>query len=158
MLQSIITSLEKEKFSFCLLPMRRAFFFLQLHEVRSHLIPGWIPSKFSTHAELTWKKEQKTFPSHFELFLFFICCCSFSWRYSLSMKHSWTSINPLGSKSDQHQFSPNNINTSSSKRLWEWLNWLPKGECFDLKPNSLNYYEKKCMEISLENLHVDLGA
>ena len=54
---------------------------------------------------------------------------------------SW--YNPLGPKGDQHQFSPNNIS-----------NWLPKGEHFDLKPNS----QKKCMEISLENLYVDLGT
>ena len=35
---------------------------------------------------------------------------------------------------------------------------ITKGELFDLKPNSLNYAKKKCMEISLENLFVDLGA
>ena len=35
---------------------------------------------------------------------------------------------------------------------------MTKGERFDLKANSLNYSEKKCMEISSENLHVDLGA
>ena len=32
------------------------------------------------------------------------------------------------------------------------------GECFDLKLSSLNYSKKKCVEISLENLFVDLGA
>ena len=46
-----------------------SIFFLQLHEVRSHLIPGWIPSKFSTHAELTWKKE-KTFILTLNFFCF----------------------------------------------------------------------------------------
>ena len=42
-------------------------------------------------------------------------------------------------------------------RLWELLNWSSQGERFDLKPNSLNYSLKKCMEIRLENLYVILG-
>ena len=69
-----------------------------------------------------------------------------------------TVLNPLAPKSVQHQFSPNNISRSTRVRLWELLNWLPKGECLYLKTNSLNYSERKCMEISLENLCVDLGA
>ena len=47
-----------------------SIFFLQLHEVRSHLIPGWIPSKFSTHAELTWKKKKHSF-SLWNVFVFY---------------------------------------------------------------------------------------
>ena len=42
--------------------------------------------------------------------------------------------------------------------LWELLNWLPNGECFDFRPSSLNCSEKKCLEINLENLYVYLGA
>ena len=48
--------------------------------------------------------------------------------------------NPLGPKSDQHQFSPNNISRSSSVKVMRIAKLITKGgECFDLKPNSLNY-------------------
>ena len=40
-----------------------------------------------------------------------------------------TNINFVLTTSADHQ----------EQRLWELLNWLPKGERFDLKPNSLNY-------------------
>ena len=42
-------------------------------------------------------------------------------------------------------------------RLWELIKWSPKRKCFDLLSNSLNTF-RKCIEISLENLHVDIGA
>ena len=42
-------------------------------------------------------------------------------------------------------------------RLWELIKWSPKRKCFDLLSNSLNTF-RKCIEISLENLYVDIGA
>ena len=56
------------------------------------------------------------------------------------------------------KFLPTTSADQQEKGLWELLNWLPKVERFDLKPNSLNYSYKKCMEISLENLYVDRAA
>ena len=35
---------------------------------------------------------------------------------------------------------------------------LLRENAYDLKPNSLNQSEKKCMEMSLENLYVNLAA
>ena len=68
-------------------------------------------------------------------------------------------INPLFSpSSEQDQFSPNNIHTLSRDRLWELMKWSRKGKCLDLlsifPTNSL----RKCMEISLEKLYVDIEA
>ena len=37
-------------------------------------------------------------------------------------------LNPFSPKSDQHQFSPNNINTSSKERLGELTKMMNKGE------------------------------
>ena len=48
-------------------------------------------------------------------------------------------INPFGPKSDQHQFSPNNISRSSRVKVLRITKLITRGECFDLKPNSLNY-------------------
>ena len=48
-------------------------------------------------------------------------------------------INTLGPKSDQHQFSPNNISRSTGVKVMRITKLITKGECFDLKPNSLNY-------------------
>ena len=67
-------------------------------------------------------------------------------------------VNPLGPKSDQHQFSPNNSSRSSRVKVMRITKLSIKGRILDLKPNSLSYSSKKCMEISLENLYVDLGA
>ena len=44
------------------------------------------------------------------------------------------------------------------KWLWELIKWSPKKKFFDLLPNSLNYFLRKCMEVSIENLYVDIGA
>ena len=67
-------------------------------------------------------------------------------------------FNPLSANSDQDQFSPNNIHTLSTDKLWELIKWSPK-------KNALIFYQilsthslRKCMEISLENLYVDTGA
>ena len=78
----------------------------------------------------------------------------------MSLTPSYSSFNPLGPKSDQHQFSPNNIHTLAREKVMRITKLIPKlkGKCFDLKPNSLNYSWKKCMEVSLENLYVDRGA
>ena len=52
-------------------------------------------------------------------------------------------INPLSPNSDQDQFSPNNIHTLSTDKLWELIKWSPKRKCFDLQPNSLNLFLKE---------------
>ena len=54
-------------------------------------------------------------------------------------------INLLSPKSDQHQFSPNNINTQSREkvlRIHKMIRKL-KGKCFDLLSNSLNLFFKE---------------
>ena len=43
-------------------------------------------------------------------------------------------------------------------RLWELIKWSPKRKCLDLLSNFLNWFFRKCMETSLENLYVDTGA
>ena len=35
---------------------------------------------------------------------------------------------------------------------------ITKGNRFDLSSNSLNKFFKKCIQISLENLYLDIGA
>ena len=45
------------------------------------------------------------------------------------------------------------------KSLWELIKWLLKRKCFDLSSNSLaSNSSKKCMETTLENLHLDIGT
>ena len=43
-------------------------------------------------------------------------------------------------------------------RLWRIIKWSPKRKCLDHLSNSLNTFFRKCLEISLENLYVDIGA
>ena len=38
------------------------------------------------------------------------------------------------------------------------MKWLPKGKYFDLLKNSVNLFLAKYVEISLDNLFVDIGA
>ena len=67
--------------------------------------------------------------------------------FSLNSTHLIrTAIKPLSPKSDQHQFSPKDIHTLA-------------------RENTLTFYQilsthslRKCIEISLENLYVDIGA
>ena len=69
-------------------------------------------------------------------------------------------LNPLSPNSDQHQFSPNDIHTMSRAKSRRINKVITKRKIFDLlsklilSTNSL----RKCMEISLENLYVDIGA
>ena len=45
------------------------------------------------------------------------------------------------------------------KWLWEVIKWSVKKKCFDLLLNSLNnFFLRKCMKISMENLYVDIRA
>ena len=62
-------------------------------------------------------------------------------------------FNPLSPNSDQHQFSLNNIHTMS------------RDEVMRLRENALIFYQilsthslRKCVEISLENLYMYIGA
>ena len=44
-------------------------------------------------------------------------------------------------------------------RLWKLIKWSPHRKCFDLLSNSLNlFFMKMCIETSLENLYVNIGA
>ena len=45
---------------------------------------------------------------------------------------------------------------TQEKRLWELIKWSIKKMCFDLLTSSLNLFYGKCMEVGLENLHVDI--
>ena len=50
----------------------------------------------------------------------------------------------LSPKSDQHQFSPNKINTSSMGKVMRIDNMIIKGyKCFDLLSNSFNQFFRK---------------
>lgn len=44
------------------------------------------------------------------------------------------------------------------KKLGELINWSLKGKYFDLLTNSLNLFLEKCLEESLENLHVHIAC
>ena len=61
----------------------------------------------------------------------------FRWRWSLQsgvfLRH-----NPFSPKNDQNLFSPSNINKQARKRLWEFLKWSLKGECFHWSLNGLS--------------------
>ena len=68
-------------------------------------------------------------------------------------------LSPLHSKSDQHQFSPNNISSSSRVKVMRISKMFTKGK------NALIFYQilstnslSKCMKISFENLSVDIGS
>ena len=67
-------------------------------------------------------------------------------------------FNPLSPNSDQQQFSPNNIHRLSRAKSMRINKMITKKK-------SLIFYQflstnsvRKCMEISLENLFVDIGA
>ena len=78
-----------------------------------------------------------------------------------SLRHQWIKdvwlFNPISPNSDQHHFSPNDIHRllrAKSMRINKMI----------LKRKSLIFYQilstnslRKCMEISLENLYVDIG-
>ena len=70
----------------------------------------------------------------------------------------FTNFNPLSPNGDQHQFSPNNIHTSSREKVMRITKMITKKKSLDLSSNSLNASLGKCIEISLENLCVDIGA
>lgn len=61
----------------------------------------------------------------------------FRWGWSLQsgvfLRH-----NPFSPKNDQNLFSPSNINKQARKRLWEFLKWSLKGECFHWSLNGLS--------------------
>ena len=63
-------------------------------------------------------------------------------------------VYPLSLNSDQHQFSPNNINTSLTEKIMKINKMITEGNlCQILSTNSL----RKCMQISQENLCMDIG-
>ena len=62
-------------------------------------------------------------------------------------------LNPLSPNSDQRQFSPNNMNALSREE-----GVRIKEKCFNLLSNSFTNSLRKSMEISRENLYVNIGA
>ena len=60
---------------------------------------------------------------------------------------------PTSNFSSQNQYF-----IKTAKRLWQIIKWAPKETCFDLKTNSPNLYNRKCIEIRQENLYDDIGA
>ena len=67
-------------------------------------------------------------------------------------------INPLSPNGDQHQFSPNNIHMLSREMVMRINQMITKEKMPDLLLNFLNLSLRKRMNISLENLYVDIGA
>ena len=67
-------------------------------------------------------------------------------------------MNPLSPNSDQHQFSPNNIHMLSREMVMRIYQMITEEKMHDLLLNSLNFSLRKRMNISLENLYVDIGA
>ena len=67
-------------------------------------------------------------------------------------------FNPLFPKSDQHQFSPNNINIQWREKVTRITYLITTEKCFDLLSNSLYWFFKEMYGISLENLNVDIGT
>ena len=68
-------------------------------------------------------------------------------------------FNPLSPSGDKHQFSPNNIHRLSKEKVMR----ISKND--HQSENALIFYQilstnsyRKCIEISLENLFVDIGA
>ena len=91
--------------------------------------------------------------------LFKPCCLTgCSWQTALLLNPAHSSLNPLSPNSNQHQFSPNNIHRLSSATPMRINQMITKGK-------SLTFYQflptnsvRKCIEISLENFFVDIGA
>ena len=52
-------------------------------------------------------------------------------------------LNPLSTNGDEHQFSPNNIHTSSREKVMRINKMITKKKCLDLLSNSLNTFFKK---------------
>ena len=67
-----------------------------------------------------------------------------SFQTSRQMKTNiFTNFNPLSPNGDQHQFSPNNIHTSSREKVMRITKIITKKKCLDLISNSLNTFSKK---------------
>ena len=62
-------------------------------------------------------------------------------------------LNPLSPNSDQHQFSPNNMNALSREE-----GVRIKEKFFDLLSNSFNQFFKEKDGDQSENLYVNIGA
>ena len=68
-------------------------------------------------------------------------------------------INPLSPNGDQHQFSPNVIHTMSRDKVMRIDKMITKVEIALIFYKILSTHSlKRCMEVSLENLYVDIGA
>ena len=130
-----------------------------------------LTAHFNPHlrAKMSPSKVQNIFiPLEHKLYCFimiFMCCyspCSVDGEgVSVFIQHLNGGFNPLHPNSDQNQFSPNNIHTLSRDtvmRINQMITNLTENQCFDLFLNSLNLSRRKCMNISLENLCVDIGA
>ena len=71
----------------------------------------------------------------------------------------YSPLNSLSPTGDQHQFSPNNIHTLSRDKVMRIYEMITKEKMLgSFTKFSQLILERKCMEISLENLYVDIGA
>ena len=66
-------------------------------------------------------------------------------------------VNLLSPRSDQHEFSLSKIHPSSTEQVMRNNKMITWGNIwyFDMLPS---HFLRKCMEICLENLHVDIGV
>lgn len=71
----------------------------------------------------------------------------------MNTKNGWSqrhenklALHSLSLKTDQRQFSLNNISAKKENRLWELIEWSPKGKGFGVikfsQPNPGNLFEK----------------
>ena len=71
-----------------------------------------------------------------------LTCANAKHISGMKICQSWIfhTINPLSANSDQDKFSPNNIHTLSTEKLWQLIKWSPKKKYLDLLSNSLNSF------------------
>ena len=82
-------------------------------------------------------------------FVPFVSCCHGLWCKKLKT---------VGPRNDQYQFSPNSINAFSREKVMRINKMITRGKMLSFKNILLTYSFWKCMEISMENLYVDIVA
>ena len=65
-------------------------------------------------------------------------------------------VNPLNSKSDKHPISPYNITPESHIKVMRMKEMVTWKEPFDWQTNSPCQHHRKCIKISVENMHTDV--
>ena len=104
----------------------------------------WNTPGFLSKYKAVWKENLVIY--HKLLGAFLLCILSSLLIFHLLIKQGGLKsfFNSLSPNSDQHQFSPNDIQQLTIEiRLWEFIKWSPKRKCFDLFSNSLNVFFKE---------------